>query len=47
MVNIIGLISTVNNQLSQIGLILLLTCGWGWPDLNRRPPAPEAGIIPS
>jgi hypothetical protein len=18
---------------------------WGWPDLNRRPPAPEAGIL--
>jgi hypothetical protein len=27
------------------GLILFLT--WGWSDLNRRPPAPEAGIIPS
>jgi len=20
---------------------------WGWSDSNRRPPAPEAGIIPS
>jgi hypothetical protein len=36
-------ISSVNNLLSQFGLILLLT--WGWPDLNRRSPAPEAGIL--
>ncbi len=40
------------SEVTYVSYMLDNICGsiilkWDQPDLNRRPPAPEAGIIPS
>ena len=43
--NIVSALFCASFHLRCINRLIILK--WDQPDLNRRPPAPEAGIIPS